>query len=44
MADINLRQALTPEQQNLITYSDLNCLVNWFHQFALEDDNLEPFS
>lgn len=44
MADINLRQALTPEQQKLITYSDLNCLVNWFHQFALEDDNLEPFS
>lgn len=44
MADITLRQALTPDAQKLITYSDLNCMINWLHQFALEDNNVAPFS
>lgn len=44
MANIELRQALTPEKQASITYKDLDCMVNWLHQFALEDDNVAPFS
>lgn len=40
MANIALRQAQTTQQQSTITRKDLDCLVNWIHQFALADDHL----
>lgn len=39
MADLNLNQALTTQQQNAIKHVDLNNLVRWVAQFALENEN-----
>lgn len=37
---LTLHQAQTDQQQAQITRKDLDCMVNWIHQFALEDDHL----
>lgn len=43
MATINYHQALTKQEQAKIFHSDLQCYVNYMHQFILEDvTNYEP--
>lgn len=43
MPKINYHQAITKQEQSKIFHSDLQCYVNYMHQFILEDvTNYEP--